>query len=365
MINRDVSNGCFKNFMGDHFDCDGLCHHRAAFRPVLAIPDVSNISESGPATSRGQTEQEMQAGCAGTTITLADESRLKFPPDGYVRVPFRKGINHVIVSAADDSDAAYIFVIDTGASFSIVTPGFVAARGIVGKSLYGEAAAEGAHGAIAGSPEICTIRGLRIGNLLIERAGAVSVDLDPVSRRLGYEVHGIIGYNILSRMITLVDYAAGQLVFTTYDNTEPFKELGNPKHVIPFRLLLGAMIEVSGQVNDEDQWPFLVDLGAQISMITPEAVRKASLRLNREPLQLPTMGLGANVGSAAFFRTVVSSLRFGSLTFGETILYQAALPVFRTFGYEGKPAGILGNDLIGRYRVAIDYTRSELRFWNQ
>jgi hypothetical protein len=45
-------------------------------------------------------------------------------------------------------------------------------------------------------------------------------------------------------------------------------------------------------------------------------------------------------------------------------LYRADLPVFGTIGYAGKPAGILGKDLLGRFRVAIDYRRSQLRFGN-
>jgi hypothetical protein len=60
------------------------------------------------------------------TFMLADEPRLVFPASHRATVPFRRGVNHVIVDTIDESGTGYVFVIDTGASFSVVTPGFLA-----------------------------------------------------------------------------------------------------------------------------------------------------------------------------------------------------------------------------------------------
>jgi hypothetical protein len=244
-----------------------------------------------------------------------------------------------------------------------VIPGFVARIRREASPKCSATAAQGAFGAIAAALELHEIIGLRIGGLLIERAGMLSMDLAPVSRQLGFEIHGIIGYNILSRLITLVDYAAGEVTFVSSENPEPLEGLGELLHVVPFRLLSGAMIEVRGSVNGGEPWPFLVDLGAQISMLTPEAVVKAGIPVDPAPAQLPTMGLGSQGEGSGFQRAVVSNLRFGSLAFEEAPLYRVDLPVFATLGYAGRPAGILGNDLMAHYRVAIDDKRSALRFW--
>jgi predicted aspartyl protease len=297
------------------------------------------------------------------SFTLADEPRLVFPASGRARAPFRRGVNHVMVDATDESGGRYVFAIDTGASYSVVTPGFVAGIRSEASPKCAPMAARGAFGAIAAAPELHEIIGLRIGGLLIERAGMLSMDLAPVSRRLGFEVHGIIGYNILSRLVTLVDYAAGEVTFISSEDPEPLMGLGEPLHLVPFSLLSGAMIEVRGSVNGGKPWPFLVDLGAQISLLTPEAVEKAGIPVDPVPAQLPTMGLGSQGEGSGFRRAIVSNLRFGSLAFEGTPLFRVDLPVFATLGYAGRPAGILGNDLMGHYRVAIDYKRSVLRFW--
>ena len=164
--------------------------------------------------------------------------------------------------------------------------------------------------------------------------------------------------------MTLIDYAAARVTFVSAEDADPFGELGKPLHVVPFTLLSGAMVEVRGSVNDGEEWPFLVDLGAQVSLLTPLAAEKAGAPVDPEPVDLPTMGLGTRGEGSGFHRATVSSLRFGSLAFENVALYRVDLPVFGTLGYAGKPAGILGNDLLGRYRFAIDYRRSQLRFWS-
>ena len=115
------------------------------------------------------------------TFTLADEPRLVFPASGRAGVPFRRGTNHVIVDATDENETGFVFVVDTGASFSVVTPGFVARAGTKASPSSPAARAVGAYGAIAGAPELHEVTGLRIGDLVIERAGVLSVDLTPVS----------------------------------------------------------------------------------------------------------------------------------------------------------------------------------------
>ena len=56
-------------------------------------------------------------------------AELGFPENGVVRVPFRRGDrNHVLLDAIDSRGNKVTFALDTGASFSVLTPNYTKLR---------------------------------------------------------------------------------------------------------------------------------------------------------------------------------------------------------------------------------------------
>jgi len=271
-------------------------------------------------------------GCA----VIADEPLLRFPSTGLARVPFRRGVNHVLVELRDSNDRAFTFFLDTGASFSVVTPRFLESAEAPLRGSANVQQAFGAEGAMPGSGALRELRGLQAGDLRLARAGCVELDLSAVEQQLGEPIHGILGFNVLSRLITAIDFPAGVVVFVDPAKSSVSVPWGEPAHRLPFRLRVGAMIEVTGTIEGQEL-PFVVDIGARATFLNGAAARLA--------------------GDA-------KTLVFGSLVFEEASLRTIDFPVFDKVGLGEAPAGILGNDLLGRKRLAVDYAGSRLLFWD-
>ena len=136
---------------------------------------------------------------------VPDQPVLRFPRSGSVRVPFRSGLNHVLVEVVDASGGTHTFFLDTGASFSVITPYFLEtaeASEVEGEEID---AAHGVGGELAATPTMHELRGLRVGDLRIEKAGAVQLDLG-LDEELGFPIEGILGFNVLSNLVTVIDY---------------------------------------------------------------------------------------------------------------------------------------------------------------
>jgi hypothetical protein len=272
-------------------------------------------------------------------------------------------VNHVVAEVVDESGGQHQFFIDTGASFSVVTPRFLETVDAPARGSAPCGEAHGAGGPLAGPPQFHEARNLRVGGLLIERAGAVSVEFaQAVERELGVEVHGVLGYNVLSHLVTLIDYHSSEVTFFDPHRPEALKDLGTPDYVLPFRLRLGALIEVKGSVNDGENMPFIVDIGSRFTILNRTASRSSGIAFERRADNQLALGCGGGPGLPVEHGQA-DRLRFGSILFDEPQLHLIDMPVFATLGLANEQAGIFGNDLLSHYRVAIDYDKSELRFW--
>jgi predicted aspartyl protease len=282
--------------------------------------------------------------------TVPDEPTLHFPEAGVVRVPFRRGSNHVLVDVVDAAGRAHVFFVDTGASFSVVSPRFAEMIGAPARESEPVDAAHGVGGELPGVPTMHELRDLRVGDLRIERAGAIRLDLG-LDGEFDFEIAGVLGYIILSRLVTEIDYAAGVVVFRPAGSKADARK---PDHVVPFRLRMGVLIEVDASVNGAAAIPFVFDIGSPWTFINTEAALSTGTDLGEAT---------ASVGGVSGRTGRPKSIRLGSVAFEDPEIHVADLPVFATVGLGETSTGLLGNDLLSGYRVAIDYGASELRLW--
>ena len=102
-------------------------------------------------------------------------------------------------------------------------------------------------------------------------------------------------------------------------------------------------------LNDRLTGRFLVDTGSSVTVISPRVAAEAGITTTAEgPVELQTLG-GRTAGLAA----VVASLRVGSLELRDApvVLHEPGPPF----------DGILGNTVLGRYRITLDADRRQLR----
>lgn len=270
--------------------------------------------------------------CADAVIP--DQTRLCFPPSGEARLPFRRGVNHVLVDLEDVSGRRCTFFVDTGASFSVVTPTFLALAEAPRREDVRPDRAFGAHGELTSQASVREIPVLRAGDLVLQNIGCVELDLGAVEDALEEPVHGVLGFNVLSRLLTVVDYPRNEIAFLDQARADARVSYGEPACRLPFRLRLGAMIEIDGKINDQTL-PFIVDIGAAATFLN---------------------------GPAAALAGDTQSVTFGTFQC-HGVMHPADFPVFDTVGLGDVPAGLLGNDFLGQQRIAVDYVGCEILLW--
>jgi len=125
-------------------------------------------------------------------------------------VPFRIGRSDplIVVQAMVNHVGPFNFVVDTGASMSIVTPGTARRAGITeGK----RARACGARGSMDAT--VSRARSLRIGNVEARFLQVAAVDLADLNRQTRLKLGGIIGHNFLRRFLITIDYTRRTIRF--------------------------------------------------------------------------------------------------------------------------------------------------------
>jgi len=134
-------------------------------------------------------------------------------------VPLRLAREDRPVLLADlpiDGRGVFTFLIDTGASQTIVSPRLASEIGLRG-AVSGELA--GAAGAVASSAG--TLRSVALGRVAVKDIGVGIADVfGPLIDALGTEFDGILGYNVLGRFKIGFDYP-GEMLYVAPSTTEP------------------------------------------------------------------------------------------------------------------------------------------------
>jgi predicted aspartyl protease len=113
----------------------------------------------------------------------------------------------LLVEVDVNGHGPFNFVLDTGASFCVITPDTAKAAGVqsTGKSP----AAVGAGGLVKAS--LAKLKTLRLGPRTARNLGAAMMSLDEVEKRLGVPIDGLIGYNFLKSYVVTIDYPQRRL----------------------------------------------------------------------------------------------------------------------------------------------------------
>lgn len=180
-----------------------------------------------------------------------------------------------------------------------------------------------------------------------------TVAIFPVSeltgRFSGVEAGGILGYDFLSRFLTRIDYRRRLISFYrpgTRRPPETADSLSAP--------LLHRIFSLTASV-DGIEGTFLVDTGANMSILQRRFADAHRLLDGRPSIELSVAGAGGEDRAVA---ARLDSLRFGGVRFDA--------PVFmipqggKGIGaFEGL-AGIIGNDILERFDVWLDYAGQQI-----
>ncbi|MBK9167405.1 MAG: aspartyl protease family protein [Bryobacterales bacterium] len=248
--------------------------------------------------------------------------------------------NNVPIIRAAIGGRTVVMIVDTGAGVSVIDPG-------AGLPVRGSASLSGGggrvHGGQAGPVPV------QVGAITSPPVPFAVVDLSTLSQFAGRRIDGILGYHFLREYVAEFDYVAGE--FRLHGNDfDPAGWQSLPMKLRDNRPAVRTSLTISaGRSLDA---LLLVDTGSS-SSVTVGA--KFAQRQKLPPPDLPAI---ADTALGIGGRMEIRLGRIDGLTLGPNRL-DGPLVRFRTGG-GGNDDGLLGGEVLRRFRLALDYRAGKL-----
>lgn len=267
------------------------------------------------------------------------------------RIPFLQVTGGVIIITAQlpPYPDTLQFIFDTGSSGISLDSSTVAYLGI--KPSPSDFAIRGI-GGIRRVPFVYG-RSLRIGSLQADSLDFHVNDYSVLTSVYGVRIDGIIGYSLLSRYVIAVDNE--QLQMDWY----PPGTMIYPKRGYRMKLELDRLPSHPFAIQDlrADQPRFLVDVGAGLNLLFSARYARESGVLDNSRKRWIKSGEGIG-GRIEMELTTIRQVRIGPYRFR-----QVPVNIFNDdFNVTNYPAwaGLIGNDLLRRFQVVINYPQKEM-----
>jgi predicted aspartyl protease len=266
-----------------------------------------------------------------------------------VSVPIEIEQNLVIVRVRIGGSPPLAFLVDTGASASVIASDRLADAGLAaGASV----AATGQGGTLDAS----AVRGavLRIGPVRLAPDSIAAVDLAGLSAGLGRRIDGILGHELFERYVVRIDYDRRRLTLF-----EP-GEAGGGGTAIPIEIRDGTPFVAATLSQSGESVParLLVDIGAS-SALTLYADFVAA-----HPGLIPMRTLVLTGGAILPGRFRAQTGRLGALMLGP-LRFVGPIANFSSNagGDDAAPgdAGQIGGELLSRFTATYDYRQGWMR----
>lgn len=265
------------------------------------------------------------------------------------RIPIDTVGNAILVQGRLNNSKPLWFVLDTGASATVIDAGRARALGLKSEGNVGASA-------FGGSAEVQFTKGVNFilpGVRLMNQSVASTAFRKEVSE-IKPNFAGILGYDLISRFVMEIDYLHKTLTLydaKTYEYKGPGKQVPIVVEGTPF---------VSGEVKTNGHDPasgrFEIDTGYDGALTLyggfveahPELKPDAGVRNTRQ-------GLGQSSENS---RSRVERFTLGGFSFADVVTDYAT-------GAEGSEAnrdvaGLIGNEIFRRFKVTFDYSRQQM-----
>jgi len=202
-----------------------------------------------------------------------------------------------------------------------------------------------------------TLHALGLGDFTRADVPCFVLDLGELRTSLGVPVEGILGFSALNRYAVTFDFARGALELA---ENAPLHVPGTGGARLPLDLL-GGVVTIDGRVDGGEPIPFLLDTGSPRTFVPTRIGRSLAGATARRPSH--TSFLGADGRALEATEVHARSLALGNVR----LTWQALLfmpgdhaqdPIGLTLGSGDR--GVLGADVLTRFRVTLDYPRKEV-----
>ncbi|KAF0240522.1 MAG: peptidase A2A [bacterium] len=250
----------------------------------------------------------------------------------------------VLVPTYINGQGPFDFILDTGASTSLLTPSLAEKLGVVCQ--------DEREGLVAGGKIVLglgEVNSFSIGQAKVNDLLVGVVDLTDVCQAINADVWGGIGYNYLQNFHIHLNYQKQVLQLTTPINSY---SLSNSINQIKFRLAhpQRPLIVVPAMINDTGPYYFALDTGASGTVISVDIAQVLSLE--NKSMETITTGGGYQLSMPI---TEVSSLTVGNAKVENLVVVVADFFAMLSKVAGIKLHGIIGFNYLKNFIVEVDY----------
>jgi hypothetical protein len=292
----------------------------------------------------------MMPPCAALTAVVLAACACARPPQlaGPVVVPFelRGGL---IVVTVDVNGQRAALILDTGTGIGLALDSAFAQQAHV--LLSSHSAQANGHAVPLG-----TVRSVHVGSAPLADVGVVVVDIGTLQTRVGRDIRGTIGYDLFDRYVVAIDYEARTITLT---EPRTFTDAGSGT-VVPVDLehhlpVIGASLIT--RTRGVVPLRLHLDLGSATYAVRLSQRTVAAYGLLHDTVTVHGP-FGVGVGAASEGELLrMPALRIGPLTVSRpstALAQQTDGP----FGASAATDGTIGEPILERTRLTIDYSRS-------
>lgn len=276
------------------------------------------------------------------------DTRQRFKLTSNVNIPFEYFQNEIIVHAKINDSEPLDFIVDTGATDTIIDRK-VAADCFLTKDS--ELAIKSAQGNVKSN--VSNISKFELSGVTFNDLSCLITDMTNQSRILDRKIAGIIGTNLLNQFTFTINYGATRL---TLQDMATFRPPAGST-VINFQNKQGPIIECL--INGKEKLDFLIDTGAAGNFLPTDIAKR---HLGSSKVQISN-GIGLDSKITKLGTVTLDSILLGnqSVTKPE---FQYLQEDANTQGKEGffwnSRVGIIGNALLECFIVSIDYKNKRI-----
>jgi hypothetical protein len=260
--------------------------------------------------------------------------------------------NLVFLQVRVNGSTPHSFLLDTGANTSFMSESLARSLGLGPKRSF-----EAKVGTGETSTRFAVARrvALSFGEVGLPAATIIIAELAELESRIGHEIGGIVGADVFNRYVVTIDYAAQTL---TLSNPRTFSYQGSGEflsiRIKGDRPFLKTRVTPIGANSIEAE--LVIDTGdtSALGFHTP-FVMKHNLRASTQTLPHLSKGLS---GDSRNWRGRVRSLQVGQIVIDRPLATFSEAT--RGSEAESKYDGLIGGEILRRFRVVFDYSHSTM-----
>ena len=269
-------------------------------------------------------------------------------------IPFELKGSHLYIKIQSKNNDNLNFIFDTGATGTTIDS-TVAERVGISKDNLQTVTIDGNGGSQA--YQMAAKQQLNMGGLALKDLNLVMANFKSLSANLGHQLDGIIGYDVLSRYITKIDFDQKKLsLYEKMNETDTSDYTGIPFEFSKNILIPRFPISITLANGETFTGRVMFDTGSIFSLIVSNGFNKFHDFKSKIGPSAMTHGRGVSAVTNDQI-AIIKSMSVQGFDFGPMSI---RLTVSETGkAYDGY-LGILGIEIIKRFNVILDYTDQKI-----